>query len=43
MEQTAASILELTESCVSKFERLLDPQNPRRNELLESRLADLNL
>lgn len=43
MEGSAASVLKLTESCISKFERLLVLQNPRRIELLESRLADFNL
>ncbi len=43
MEQTAASVRELTESCISKFEELLASQNPSRIQLLETRLADLNL
>jgi hypothetical protein len=43
MERTAASVRKLIETCISKFEQLLALQNQRRTELVESRLADLNL
>lgn len=43
MERTTSSILKLTESCISRFEKLLALQNPRHKEPLENRLADLNI
>ncbi|KAG7289731.1 hypothetical protein NEMBOFW57_006107 [Staphylotrichum longicolle] len=43
MEQTAASVRELTESCISKFERLLSLDNLAYVKSLETRLADFRL
>lgn len=45
MSRTSVSILALTESCVSKFDKLLASYTPgsQRIESLESRLADFNL
>lgn len=41
MERSADSVLELTKSCVLRFEQLL--KSKKRTELVESRLADFNL
>ncbi|KAL6815066.1 WD40-repeat-containing domain protein, partial [Trichoderma sp. SZMC 28015] len=43
MERTAPSILELTQSCISKFEQLLAAQRPGYIGPLENRLADFTL
>jgi hypothetical protein len=43
MDRTTASVTKLTEDCIFKFEQLLIPDNSRRIEILESRLADFNL
>lgn len=43
MEKTAASVRGLSESCISKFERLLSLDIPTHVRLLETRLADFRL